>query len=636
MIDKLKEWLGLQKRDPYVSKYIEAANMRAVEYICAFAIFVETWMILRILKIVVFGGENRTVEWIMVHLKLYVILLIASVFMIWYAVTYDKGRKRSWQMTFIWKLVYTLVCVGFGIYVSYLDYIKGEQIMSFLTMMLFVGCFLVWPPFVSLPLLTLSFTLFYYICSRKVEASVATHINMFTTWVAMVMISVGNYRQRVSEAIKDKGLEDISNHDDLTGVSNMHHFRKEAVRMLTKAMEEERMLTFIYFDMVNFKTYNERYGFAGGNVFLIKMAEAICEIFPECIVARLSDDRFIILGDIDRPEKKVELLQERIYLNQGDVYLKLKAGIYITDGRSRDSEGIEEINILCDRARFAVKNIKDRSESLYCFYDEKIDTVVRRKHYLVSHIDEAVKKGWIKVFYQPIVDTATDSVCAFEALARWKDPELGMISPGEFIETLEEYRQIHKLDICIVEQVCRDYVEAKEKDRLILPVSINLSRLDFELCDIAGMISEIADRYGVPREHLEIEITESALSRNAQALDAAMDNLRISKHNLWLDDFGAGYSSFNVLKDYSFDVLKIDMKFLDDFGKNDRFEPIIGSIISLCRELNMISLAEGVETQEEYEFLKKNGCDRLQGYLFSKPLPRDELLELFDKGILKA
>ena len=115
-----------------------------------------------------------------------------------------------------------------------------------------------------------------------------------------------------------------------------------------------------------------------------------------------------------------------------------------------------------------------------------------------------------------------------------------------------------------------------------------------------------------------------------------MENLRISKHNLWLDDFGAGYSSFNVLKDYSFDVLKIDMKFLDDFGQNERFEPILKSIIDLCGKLNMISLAEGVETQEEYDFLRENGCDRLQGYLFSKPVPMDQLQEMFTDGRLKT
>ncbi len=637
MWEKVKEWLGLGEHDEYIKDYIEDTNMRSIKYMCSFVIFVEAWMIFRTIKIILFGGEDRTFEWIVVHMRLYSILLTASVVMLWYSITYKKnGVRRSHETTMVWKLVYTGICMGFGIYVSYLDYAKGEQIMGFLTMILFVACLLVWRPFISLTILSFDFLLFFYLCNRAVPASIATKVNMFTTWVAMMMIALGNYRQRMTEARKDMGLEDISKHDDLTHVSNMHYFRKAAVERLKEADSMGRSLTFIYFDIVNFKTYNERYGFEGGNVFLTKMAEDIKESFEGGEIARLSDDRFIVLADVDRPERKVELLQEKIFGYQGDVYLRLKAGIYVTNGTRADGMGIEDINILCDRARFAVKSIKDKSEALYCFYDEKLDAVVRRKHYIVSHIDEAVKKGWIKIFYQPITDAKEDRVCALEALARWNDPELGMLSPGEFIETLEEFRQIHKLDACIVEQVCRDYVEAKELGQVILPVSINLSRLDFELCDIAQVITDIADKYSVPRDHLEIEITESALSKNAAALDAAMNNLRVSRHNLWLDDFGAGYSSLNVLKDYCFDVLKIDMKFLDDFGKNDRFEPIIGSIINLCRELKMISLAEGVETKEEYEFLKGIGCDRMQGYLFSRPLPREDLLKLFESGTLKA
>ena len=637
MWDKLKEWLGLGEHDEYIKDYIEDTNMRSIKYMCSFVIFVEAWMILRTMKIIFFGGEDRTFEWIVVHMRLYLILMTASVIMLWYSMTYKKnGIRRSHELTIVWKLVYTGICMGFGIYVSYLDYVKGEQVMSFLTMILFGACLLVWRPFISLTILTVDFAIFYYLCDRAVPATIATRVNMFTTWVAMMMIALSNYRQRMTEARKDMGLEDISNHDDLTHVSNMHHFRKAAVERLKEAGAMDRLLTFIYFDIVNFKTYNERYGFEGGNVFLKKMAGDIEECFKGAEIARLSDDRFIVLADVDRPEKKVELLQEKILAYQGDVYLRLKAGIYVTNGMKADGVGIEDINILCDRARFAVKSIKDKTEALYCFYDEKLDDVVRRKHYIVSHIDEAVKKGWIRIFYQPIIDSADGRVCACEALARWDDPELGMLSPGEFIDTLEEFRQIHKLDICIVEQVCRDYVDARERGHTLLPVSINLSRLDFELCDIANVITDIETRYSVPKEQLEIEITESALSRNAAALNAAMDNLRVSRHNLWLDDFGAGYSSFNVLKDYSFDVLKIDMKFLDDFGRNERFEPIIGSIISLCRELKMISLAEGVETKEQYEFLKSIGCNRMQGYLFSKPLPREELRGLFEKGVLSA
>lgn len=637
MWDKLKEWLGICEHDEYVKNYIEDTNMRSMKYMCSFVIFVEAWMIFRTLKIIMFGSEDRTFEWIVVHMRLYSVLMIASILMLWYALTYKRaGRRRSHEVTIVWKLIYTGICMGFGIYVSYLDYVKGEQIMSFLTMILFVACLLVWRPFISLTILSADFLIIYYLCNRAVLASIATKVNMFTIWVAMVMIALSNYRQRMTEAVKDMGLEDISSHDELTHVSNMHHFRKAAVERLKEADKQGKHLTFIYFDIVNFKTCNERYGFEGGNVFLKKMAEAITGDFMGGEIARLSDDRFIVLADVNSPEKKVESLQEKLFTFNGDVYLRLKAGIYVTNGKSADGSRIEDINILCDRARFALKSIKDKSEVLYCFYDERLDEIARRKHYIVSHIDEAVSKGWIRVFYQPIIDAKEDRICAFEALARWNDPELGMLSPAEFIDTLEEFRQIYKLDACIIDRVCRDYVEAKEQGQIILPVSVNLSRLDFELCDIARVIKDITDKYTVPRNHLEIEITESALSKNAADLNTAMDKLRVSKHNLWLDDFGAGYSSFNVLKDYSFDVLKIDMKFLDDFGKNDRFEPIIGSIIKLCRELDMISLAEGVETKEQYEFLKNMGCNRMQGYLFSKPLPREELLKLIENGALKV
>ncbi len=637
MWDKLKEWLGICEHDEYVKNYIEDTNMRSMKYMCSFVIFVEAWMIFRTLKIIMFGSEDRTFEWIVVHMRLYSVLMIASILMLWYALTYKRaGRRRSHEVTIVWKLIYTGICMGFGIYVSYLDYVKGEQIMSFLTMILFVACLLVWRPFISLTILSADFHIIYYLCNRAVPATIATKVNMFTIWVAMVMIALSNYRQRMTEARKDMGLEDISSHDELTHVSNMHHFRKAAVERLKEADKQGKHLTFIYFDIVNFKTCNERYGFEGGNVFLKKMAEAITGDFMGGEIARLSDDRFIVLADVNSPEKKVESLQEKLFTFNGDVYLRLKAGIYVTNGKSADGSRIEDINILCDRARFALKSIKDKSEVLYCFYDERLDEIARRKHYIVSHIDEAVSKGWIRVFYQPIIDAKEDRICAFEALARWNDPELGMLSPAEFIDTLEEFRQIYKLDACIIDRVCRDYVEAKEQGQIILPVSVNLSRLDFELCDIARVIKDITDKYTVPRNHLEIEITESALSKNAADLNTAMDKLRVSKHNLWLDDFGAGYSSFNVLKDYSFDVLKIDMKFLDDFGKNDRFEPIIGSIIKLCRELDMISLAEGVETKEQYEFLKNMGCNRMQGYLFSKPLPREELLKLIENGALQV
>ena len=236
---------------------------------------------------------------------------------------------------------------------------------------------------------------------------------------------------------------------------------------------------------------------------------------------------------------------------------------------------------------------------------------------------KAVSEGWIKVFYQPVVrcDTGKGELCGYEALARWDDPTYGLLPPFVFIETLEEYREIDKLDRCIVEQVCRDLRAELDADRPVVPVSLNFSRLDFELYDVPAFLAEMTEKYQIPSNLLDVEITESALSGRGTNLQEYMATLRENDFSLWLDDFGSGYSSLNVLKDFRFDVLKIDMVFLRGFEDNKKSHSILRSIVALATELGMTTLCEGVETIEQYEFLHSIGCDRAQGYYFGKPQP---------------
>ena len=633
MGEKLKRWIGLSEHSSYVRRYIDTSNMKAIVCMSVFVIFVEVWMMIRIVRIILFDVEPRTPEWIATHMRLYLVLFGTSIIMLVIALLYLRGKHMTHRRLITVMSIYTTVCVGFGMYVSYLDYIKGEQILSFLTMILFVGCLVVWRPYVSIVMLTAAFGIFYIVCDKAMPATVATDINLFTTWVAAIMISVGNYNQRLNEAEKDQGLENISTHDDLTGISNMHFFMKRAKDMLQSAFENGRVLTFLYFDVENFRTFNERYGFSQGNELLSKLACYIRDEYSMGETARLSDDHFVVLVDEEEPENRLEGLQERLKELEGDTYLQLRVGIYKTDGMKKDGSRPEDINLLCDRARFAAGSIKHVSDQIYCVYDEELHEKQRRKRYIISHIDSAVVKGYIQVYYQPVINTKNDKVCGMEALARWIDPVYGFLSPGEFIETLEEFRQIDKLDRYILELVCGDIRDEIEKGYKPLPVSINLSRLDFELCDIAQTIIEVAR--DIPSEYLVIEVTESALTKNKKELMKAMDKLSSAGFNIWLDDFGSGYSSLNVLKDYSFDVLKLDMRFLDDFGSSKKQKPILETIINLCDSLGMISLAEGVENKEVYEFLKKLGCERVQGYLFSKPLAKSDMRQLFKDGRLE-
>ena len=201
-----------------------------------------------------------------------------------------------------------------------------------------------------------------------------------------------------------------------------------------------------------------------------------------------------------------------------------------------------------------------------------------------------------------------------------------MISPAIFVEVLEDVHLVHKLDLYIIDQVCADLKDDIERGLAVEPVSVNLSRLDFELCDIKTEIDKCREKYDIPVNLLNIEITESAVASGESFLGDQIRNFRESGYQVWMDDFGSGYSSLNNLKVYEFDVLKIDMDFLRTFDTNKKTQVILATIVNMAKELDIHTLAEGVETQEQYEFLRRIGCEKMQGYLFGKPKPQDEFI----------
>ena len=238
------------------------------------------------------------------------------------------------------------------------------------------------------------------------------------------------------------------------------------------------------------------------------------------------------------------------------------------------------------------------------------------EQYILGHLDEALANDWIKVYVQPVVRTLTRQVCGMEALSRWEDPEYGLLSPIEFIPVLEEHRLIHKLDIYMVQQVCESY--QSRKNRVAVPISVNLSRLDHELCDIFEVVEAAVKLNKVPRDILCIEITESMLAKNESMMHQYIDRFRSAGYPVWMDDFGSGYSTLNVLKDFEFDELKIDMRFLSKF--HTRCRKMLAAIVHMAKEIGIQTLAEGVETEEQFAFLRNIGCEKAQGYLFGKPM----------------
>ncbi len=646
MKEQIMKYLGIDRKSPYVRDHFYAANMRASIYMSAIVVVLEIWMILRMTRTILElpPGTAKPFEYYFQKYYLnYLILLAAGAAMLIFALRFVKGRKDNPVIGTAIKWVFSFICIYFGLTISYNDYAKGEQILTFLTMELFVVCLLTWRPLTSFLILSSSYLIFYFRIdaipppnSTEAGTTLATQINMFTMYLSTLLFSFANYNRTIQQAKKDENLEELNHHlsrisvqDELTGIHNMVYFRNEAEKLLSYVTTDRDNIVFLFFDIENFKSYNEKYGFHEGNELLKKIAQMTDQAFAGSLVSRFSDDHFVVLTRFDGCREKIEQLSHEIKCCQGEVHLELKCGAYRPDEHETDP------SLACDRARLACNSIKKHYDCYYQLYDKSLEDRFQMKQYIVNHIDTAIENGYIKVFYQPVVSATDGSICGLEALARWKDPNYGLLPPGAFIEILEEYRQIYKLDQYIIRQVCRDYRESADQHLPFVPVSLNFSRLDFELCDIVSFISETAEEFQVPHEFLDIEITESALTDQQNFLQTAVRTLRNSGFKVWLDDFGSGYSSLNVLKDYQFDVLKIDMKFLSGFPDNAKTQPILISIVNLAKQLSMLSLTEGVETKEQFEFLCSIGCDRAQGYLFSKPVPLAQLREKIAGGELQ-
>ena len=594
-------------------------------------------MIASLILNIVTGSKVRTATWIAEHLSAYVILLANAVALLVYSLLFLKRKKPSRRLGIVMTAVFSGLCLLFGIYISFLDYKKGEQVLTFVTMEVFVMCLFAWRPIVNFFMTAGTFVAFYLLCEQANPASYATKVNLFTTWVAVFVSGIAVYYQHYVQAEKGEVLENVNKTllelaetDSLTGIPNNQYFLSHAPILLQDRTVDLSEFVFLFLDIENFKNYNEKHGFERGSDFLRICAELLKLMFPDDLISRASDDQFIILAkirDTAELEKKIDFIRGKVRSSENEVKLDVKVGSY------RPTDRNFPVAVACDRARYACNSIKKRFDKTFCEYDEKMGREQFMKQYIINNIDNAVEKGYIVPYYQPVVWASDKTLCGLEALARWKDPKYGMFSPAEFIPVLEEYRQIHKVDVCIMESACRDIQEMRESGNPVIPISLNFSRLDFEMVDIVSEVENCRKKYGVSNDELHIEITESALNENDSLITRSMDNFRTRGYALWLDDFGSGYSGLNVLKDFSFDMMKIDMKFLRNFTENKKTRPILKSIVMLANNINMQTLTEGVETSDVAEFLESIGCQRLQGYLFGKPMPKEELLQKIRDGI---
>ena len=632
--DSLKKFLGIEKFTKYTNEYFDHSNIRSSLYVASIVVVLEFWMICSTLFFQYVGELNRSKQWLIVHLVSYFVLFLSALVLLIYSILHQKKIVQNRGIWWSIRFIFSLVSIGFGIYISYLDYLKGEQFITLMTMTLLVFCFTVWRPLYSILFLSSSYLFFFLLCNSANPASYATKVNLTIVFIVILLSANNNYRQKLSEAKKDERLEQahdillkLSISDEVTGIANMNYFRGQAFELMSKKETDESKYIYLYFDIENFKMLNQKYGFWEGNTFLKNFADLLNQTFENSLTAHFSNDNFVVLTKDEKIKDKIISICKKLSEYEYDIKLGIKVGAYKPENK-------EVLPLIaCDHARYACNSIKKNYNLIYCIYDEAMALSFQKKQYIINNFDNAIEKEYIKAYYQPVVSSASGKLCGLEALARWDDPQFGFLSPADFIETLEEYHQIHRLDMFIVERVCKDIESAKKSGRRkILPVSLNFSRMDFDYLNLAEEVENCLNKYNIDKKEIHIEVTESTLSEDDVKLKEELKSFRSHGYALWLDDFGSGYSGLNVLKEYDFDLLKIDMKFLSNFDGNERARQILKNVINLAKDVGMQTLTEGVETQEACDFLREHGCEKLQGYLFSKPLPRAELEAKLDDG----
>ena len=408
-------------------------------------------------------------------------------------------------------------------------------------------------------------------------------------------------------------LHDI---DGITGLPGQTRFLKEASLLLSLSGETERKVM-LYMNIRNFRMYNLLYSSQRGNEFLQETARILKTAFPDALISRFSDDHFAILTGRTDVEEKIDRAYEKIMALREDVDLAVKFGLYVI------VDGSMKLEIACDLAKTAADSIKDNYQLHLQVYTDKIGKKAFIKSYVMGHLQEAMDKKYIQIYLQPVIRTISGTLCSAEALSRWIDPVYGLLSPADFIPALEESRQIQKLDLYVLEEICKTYRSRVDKGLPVIPISFNLSRIDFYSGSIFEEVDAIVRKYQVPHHMIHVEITESVFVKDGVSISTQIDKFRDAGFEMWMDDFGSGYSSLNVLKDYHFDEIKIDMAFLSSFTQ--KAKDIIKSTVRMAKDIGIHTLVEGVETEEQRDFVRSIGCEKIQGWYYGRPMPLSEL-----------
>lgn len=415
----------------------------------------------------------------------------------------------------------------------------------------------------------------------------------------------------------------LAYYDDMTGIPNRKYFRDHLENALLLADYNRTKIAVLYIDIDRFKLYNDSFGHDSGNVLLLQVAERLTHcVTSHDVLARMEGDEFAIFyTDVSGREEASKFIERvRAAFESPFECQGYTISMTVSIGAAMNEKPGVDADSLMKHADIALSKAKELGRDTYQFYNETMAQGTLDRLTLEADLRAALQRHEFELYYQPQVNIVTGEVIGVEGLIRWNHPDKGLVMPGEFIGLAEENGMIVPIGEFVVAEACKQAVRWKREGLPAVPVSVNLSLRQFLQPNLTSRIAQILRETGMEPDHLELEITESVTS-DVQYAERVLQGLKKLGVRICIDDFGTGYSSLNYLRRFPISRLKIDRSFVRDVMSDQQDAQIVETIIAMARHLNLKVIAEGVESEEQKQFLVHHQCHEAQGYLYAKPMP---------------
>jgi len=445
-------------------------------------------------------------------------------------------------------------------------------------------------------------------------------------------------RYAIERKRSEERLSFLTTYDSLTEIPNRRYFQDQLERATTRARRDKKKIGILFFNLDRFKSVNDSLGHQAGDTLLRLVVERMKQrIRGGDLLARLGGDEFaIMLEDIDGPlaletAAKNILAQFKAPFDISSRQVSITASVGVTLYPNDTNNPLTLLN----NAGMAMYRAKNHGRNTFKFFTQKLHESILQYHQLENDIRQALENDEFMLMYQPQIALSDGKVHALESLIRWNHPKRGLLQPADFIQVAEESGYIVPIGLWVLERACRQLREWHEQRLPLFRLSVNITPANLYQPSFPQQVIDILKRHNIPADFIELEVTEGSLMQNTARVQDALRQLKTIGVRLAIDDFGTGHSCLSYLHQFPIDVLKIDRSFVTDLGRSEHGTAICGLVLSMARTLNMEVVAEGVENEMQLNYLKRHGCDLVQGFYYSRPLAPEDLPSFFESNHLR-